>query len=160
MHPGILTLTPFHTVRDAATMFIDNRITGAPVVDEKGKIIGVVSQTDLIRHERQALPPGKIPEYYHQTGDGVILKDVPLEAPDYTRVREVMTPLVFMTEDTTPVREAARFMLAKHIHRIIVTRHAKPCGMLTSLDLVRVLLDAPLPSAARRGKKRRDARRA
>jgi len=147
MRKRLVTVSPFLTLRQLSRLFITRRISGAPVVDRAGKLIGVVSQTDLVRHERTARPPAHVPEYYLDMRDGVYLKETHLDASDYTRVREVMTPVVFMTEETTPIRAVARFMLRKRVHRIIVTRRGIPRGIMTSMDLLRALLNTPNASS-------------
>ena len=56
-------------------------------------------------------------------------------------VRDVMTPAVHQVPATAPVAEAARIMVEHHIHRLVVTRGHEPVGIITSIDLLRVLAE-------------------
>jgi len=58
-------------------------------------------------------------------------------------VRDVMTPVVFTADEDALVGDVGRAMLSKHIHRIIVTRNGKISGIITSIDMMRVLLEHP-----------------
>jgi CBS domain-containing protein len=105
---------------DAAAMMDFYRISGLPVVDWEGNLVGVVSQTDLL-HARTTAPlwsawPG-------------------------LAVRHLMTrPAVTVTPDVT-VEEAARIMDERRIHRLVVTTAdgETPIGVLSVSDLVRAM---------------------
>lgn len=140
MQRYVLTVDPQMTVQEVMQLFLDRQITGAPVVNEDDRLVGVISQTDLLRHQRKAAPAAQAPAYYHESDGEVLVSHLRIEAPTSTRVQEIMTPATFMTEEDTPVREMARFMLRRHVHRIIVTRDGKLAGIVTSMDLLRALL--------------------
>lgn len=129
-------------LRSLEKLFLDRGITGAPVVDGEGNLVGVVSQTDLL--------------YYH------LCRDDELVAPSdfYERVRvegrhlppgfqiadantgsvaDVMTPIVHSVTETTPLESVARMMTQKHIHRVIVRKGRKPVGIISALDILRVV---------------------
>ena len=54
-------------------------------------------------------------------------------------VRDVMTPVIHNVPVTASVAEAARLMVDQHIHRLIVTQGKEPVGIITSLDLLKVV---------------------
>jgi len=56
-------------------------------------------------------------------------------------VRDVMTPVVHHVAATAAVAEAARIMVERHIHRLVVTEGRQPVGMITSTDLLRVIAE-------------------
>lgn len=112
MHRKVKTLTPETSIREAAKLFSDRRITGAPVVSREGHLVGVVSQTDLVRREG---------------------------ARD--RVEQIMTPWAVSFEEETPVLELARQMLRKRIHRVVITRDGKLSGIVTTMDLLKALME-------------------
>ncbi len=143
MHKHVVTVDPEMTVQEVTQLFLDRQITGAPVVDEDDKLVGVISQTDLLRYQRRATPANtQVPSYYHDSDSEalVILMQRDTSDTDTRRVRDIMTPAAFMTEEDTPIREVARFMLRRHVHRIIVTHKDKLSGIITSMDLLRALL--------------------
>ncbi len=145
-------------LRDLAKLFLEQGFTGAPVVDEKTDLIGVVSQTDLL--------------YYHLTRDDELKLDTDfyaavkvegravsrgfqVEDVNTGKVEDVMTPVVHAVLEHAEVGAVARLMTRKHIHRVIVRRGRKVVGIISALDLLRVLArdgaaSRPKPKAKRR----------
>ncbi|MBI4422845.1 MAG: CBS domain-containing protein [Elusimicrobia bacterium] len=140
MRKAVLTARPDMTVRELAQFFTEHHITGAPVTEENGVLLGVVSQTDLVRHELEIGPPepDRAPAFYHES-ERPIPRGFHFETPDLTRVREVMTPAVISADEEMPLRELARLMQRKRVHRVIITRRGALRGIVTSMDLLRVL---------------------
>ena len=138
MRKHVVTVTPDLTLKEVARLFSDRHITGAPVVSRKGNLVGGVSQTDLVRHERESGParPGR----FQAEEEGFRAVGFHVEDPDYTRVEQVMTPWAVSFEEETPLLELARQMLNRHIHRVVITRDGKLVGILTSMDMLRALL--------------------
>lgn len=139
MKRKVITVTAQMTLREVARLFSDKRISGAPVVSDEGRVIGVISQTDLVRKEREGASQ-EVPIYHREAEEYGLLGPIHVEDPDYTRVEQVMTPWAISFEEDTPVEELARQMLGKHIHRVVITRDGELCGLVTSMDMLRVLL--------------------
>lgn len=139
MRRRVVTAQPQMTLRELAAVFDDHHISGAPVVTARKELVGVVSQTDLVRHDREA-PPPVVPPFHQFQDDELRAGGLHAENPDYTRVRDVMTPWVISFEEETLVEEIARQMLAKRIHRVIITRDGKLSGIVSSMDVMRGLL--------------------
>ena len=59
-------------------------------------------------------------------------------------VRDIMTPMIFDVSEDTTLPEAADAMIRGHIHRIFVTRHHKVTGIVTALDMLKVIRDGLL----------------
>ena len=57
-------------------------------------------------------------------------------------VRDVMTPVIHQVSATASVAEAARVMVREHIHRLVVTQGKEPVGIITSMDLLRVVAES------------------
>ncbi|MBI3549070.1 MAG: CBS domain-containing protein [Elusimicrobia bacterium] len=140
MRRHVVTVDPRMTVREVAALFIDREISGAPVIDGKGDLVGVVSQTDLVRRERESRAEVEVPGYYRDGETSVYISGYQVKDPDFTRVGDVMTPAVISADEETPVEELAKMMLKRHIHRIIITRSGNLSGIVTSTDMVRTLL--------------------
>lgn len=129
---------PSTTVRQLARLFEENAISGAPVVNKEGKVIGVVSKTDLIRRCSEGsadIPPAFLFEVLgEESGDDEEVIPEPLVC-----VEDFMTHDPIMVTPNTPVGHVAQLMFEKRIHRIIVADHEKfPVGIITSLDLLGV----------------------
>lgn len=153
MRRNVVSVEADMSVRDVAKLFIEKKISGAPVLDH-GELIGVVSQTDLVR--RNSVAP-EAPSRYHADDDESSHPECrPQGPPDFRHVLDVMTPSVISADETTSVRDLARLMTKKHIHRIIVTRAGKLAGVVTSMDLIGIIAQArPLKKpAARRARSR------
>lgn len=145
MSRKVVTLNPDMTVREAADLLAKNKITGAPVVDSKHRLLGVISQTDLVRRipepEHQ-----KVPAFYHD-GERVVLAN-PVDSADDVAIARIMTPAVLSAEEETPVEQLAAAMLRKRIHRVMIVHDAKLRGIVTSMDLLKLL--TPRASSRRR----------
>lgn len=111
MRKKVLTVRPETNSRAVARLLAARGVSGAPVVGPEGDLIGVVSQTDLMR-----------------------------QADAGCTVASVMTPWTVSFEEDTEIRELARQMLAKRIHRVVVTRKGRLCGIITSMDMLRAFL--------------------
>jgi CBS domain-containing protein len=141
MHRDPIKVGPDMTLKELAQLFIDHGISGAPVVDRAGKLMGVVSQTDLVRRDREMKSVPEVPGYYKSGGQhDEYGRGYQVEDPDYTRVADVMTPAVIAAKEETPVEDLAKMMLAKHIHRIIIAKDGRLTGIVTSMDMLRALL--------------------
>jgi CBS domain-containing protein len=121
MQKKVVTASPHMTLHELSALLIDHEITGAPVVNAAGLLVGVISQTDMVRHERE-IPEGRaVPGYYMEERLPASFRP---ESPDQTRVRDCMTPIVISAERGDDVRAIARMMLEQKIHRIIIARKA------------------------------------
>jgi predicted transcriptional regulator len=144
MNPDIMTVADDMTTDELVRYLNEREISGAPVVDSQGHFIGVVSMTDIGRHLAEPSDFGAArAEFYRDIGDEVTLEDL---GPRYVEeravtVRDVMTPVVHQVAATAAVAEAARIMVERDIHRLVVTQGREPVGMITSMDLLRVVAE-------------------
>ena len=120
MSSEVLALRADMTVREAALFLTGHQIAGAPVLDEKGHLAGVVSLTDLAENEDEV---------------------------DDVQVRDIMTQTVYTVPDDEPVPKIARVMIAGRIHRLFVTRDKHVVGIVTPMDLLRLLTEEETDSA-------------
>jgi CBS domain-containing protein len=143
MSPDIMTVGDEMTTDELARYLTEHEISGAPVVDGQGHLVGVVSLTDIGRQlaEPSELRSQERLEFYRDTGDDVTLEEM-VQRFDEERavaVRDVMTPVVHQVPASAPVAEAAQMMIEHHIHRLVVTQGRQPVGIVTSMDLLRVV---------------------
>lgn len=137
MRKKVLTVTPEMTLRQVCDLFVRAKITGAPVLGPGRKLQGVISQTDIIRRDQQAARTG-VPAFYRE-GERIAMAR-PVETPDLSPVREVMTRKVYSVDEKAPITDVGRFLVDKHIHRIMVTQGGKLSGIITATDMVAALL--------------------
>ena len=132
-----VSVPPSAGIRALARLLEEHEISGAPVVDHQGRLIGVVTKTDLIRRCSEGtdeIPPAYLFEILGEQGGDEGVMPEPLVC-----VEDFMTEDPVTVTVQTPVPEIARLMSDKRIHRVIVVdREEFPVGIITSLDLLRV----------------------
>jgi CBS domain-containing protein len=145
MNRELLSVREDLTLPELSAFLSENNITGAPVRDASGKFVGVVSVTDLAESESGGndWEPGDRVSATERKG---------LHVEDGRQVRDIMTPTVYTVAEETPVPEIARAMISGRVHRLFVTRKGTIVGIVTSLDLLKLLCEdeAPPPGRARR----------
>jgi CBS domain-containing protein len=133
-------------LRDLSKLFLEKGITGAPVVDEAGSLVGVVSRTDLLYYQLSRDDELVLDTdfYANVRVDGEPLRaGFQIEDVNTGKVEEIMTPVVHSVTEGTALEEVARTMIRKHIHRVIVRRGRKVAGIITALDVLRVIAGLP-----------------
>lgn len=146
MNQDVLMVREDMTLSELADFLAEHEITGAPVVDEKGKPVGVVSVTDIAAAHTGVERAGRERhhEYFAHGWEGRFaaeeMRGFRVE-DDERLVTDIMTPTVFSVPEDTPVSRIAKTMIAGRIHRLLVTRRDKIVGIVTSLDLLRLLCD-------------------
>jgi CBS domain-containing protein len=141
MNRDLLTVTPATPLSEAIHLFVDRQISGLPVVDDAGKLVGVISESDLMWREKGLDRP-----LYLMFLDSVIYLQNPVERDrDLHKVLgqtvgEVMTEgAISITADAT-LPTAARIMHDKKIHRLpVVDAEDRPIGIITQGDIVRAI---------------------
>ena len=145
MNPDIMTVADDMTTDELARYLTEREISGAPVVNSQGHLIGVVSMTDIGRHlaEPAEFVSSRRSEFYRDTIDDLSVDDFEqhLLEEHAVAVRDVMTPVVHHVSANAPIAEAARIMVEQHIHRLVVTQTREPVGIITSMDLLRVVAE-------------------
>ncbi len=130
----VVTVTANSTMSEAADVLSERCVTGAPVVDQQGRCIGVLSGTDYVHSRAAEL------DHIETTGDQAIHtcpSRYQTAEEIHDLVRRHMTQAVQTVDNNCSLIDAARCMCDKHVHRLIVIdENDTPIGILTSLDLV------------------------
>lgn len=138
MSHNLITISNNSTLSEAADVLCEYRITGAPVVDECGRCVGVISGSDFIHSKAEELEVTKV---HHVLQRGSLMEPFSIEEVRHDLVRSHMTPGVRTVGADVPLVQAARSMVKDHVHRLIVLdQEGRPFGILTSLDLVSTLI--------------------
>lgn len=157
MNTNVISVPAAMDLRDLAKLLLKEGITGAPVVDGKGQLAGVISQTDLVyynltRGDELVFDSG----FYHSAK--VEGRHVPagFQFEDFNTgcVGDVMTPVVHSVTESATVASVARLMTRKHIHRVIVRKGRSVAGIISALDVLRVY-GAPSGAASKKKTKTR-----
>lgn len=145
MSPDIMTVADDMTTDELARYLVEREISGAPVVDSQGHLVGVVSMTDIGRSmaEPSEVESSGSSDFYRDIAADLSLEDLGQRYVEQraVTVRDVMTPVIHQVPATASVAEAARLMVDQHIHRLVVTQGKEPVGIITSLDLLKMLAE-------------------
>jgi len=146
MQRNVLSVEEDWPLNRLASFLTDNQISGAPVTGKNGKLIGVVSLTDIVRHD--SFPEGKessrsTHEYYlHNLASQIAHEEASsyqLEQDSTVKVKDIMTPMIFEISENASIQEAADTMVKGHIHRLLVTSNKQISGIITALDILKVV---------------------
>lgn len=153
MRKKVVTIERFQTAQELALLLQERCITGVPVVDENNCVLGVVSQTDLVRARREG--PSGVPAFHMEADMPTTAVGMRVEEMENTRVDSLMTPGAIAFDENTPVDRLAKAMLELHIHRVLITRNDKLCGIVSSMDMLKAIPKGkPEKPAARRHARR------
>jgi CBS domain-containing protein len=140
-----LSIAADTTVREAATFLTEKGFSAAPVIDEAGRPVGVLSQSDLIIHDRENLKIlSTTPPYYARTDlSQRSAKELPTDIVvdvDCTPVRDIMTPVIFSVAPESAAFKVIEDMLAHKIHRLfVVDGSGILLGVISTVDVLRHL---------------------
>lgn len=151
----VITLKPTDRLADAASEFLRNQISGAPVVDEAGKCIGVLSVTDIVgASEKVAQRQAKVLDEFFAKCDLVLpasvyedelaqVRDRLSPAAEQSVSNFMVTDLVTVSEDDS-IEKVVRSFVDAHVHRVIVAdADGKLKGIISTIDVMALLLRVP-----------------
>jgi CBS domain-containing protein len=129
------------TVREVARIFVDNGISGAPVLDPDGHVAGMISEGDLLRRS-------EIGTEERPRTSWLDLWSASHEARDYikthaVKVRDVMTTDVLTVKPDTSLGEVASILETRRIKRVPVTDAGRLVGIVSRANLVQALASVP-----------------
>jgi len=178
MQKHVVTVAPDTTARYLARLLADEEITGVPVVDANGQLVGVVSSTDLVRLAADETGIEVRPVDLERDVDPMLDPDaetadaeepdpygffLPEDSPftpqrvleqwpdsefDSVLVRDIMTPVSFSVSSDTTVPELCEFLVRGRIHRAVVVDDDRLLGIVTSGDVLRAVADQKVPIGA------------
>ena len=131
MSRDVLTLTPETPLKRAAELLARERISGAPVVDDAGRVVGVLSEADVLVKASAEVPRSGLLAWLLEP------------APDYydkiaaTRVEEAMSAPAVTIGPDRGVHEAASLMIDESVNRLPVVDDEALVGIVTRADVVR-----------------------
>jgi len=135
------------TIQELVALLTERSISGAPVINEAGRPVGVVTQADILVHDREkgeySTPVSDVDDWVDldahpgklgAAGGHVILTDP-------TLVGEIMTPVVFSVTLTTPAKKVIEEFVSMKVHRLfVVDDDGALVGVISPLDVLRCIL--------------------
>jgi CBS domain-containing protein len=144
MTTNVITIDPNTSVQALAALLSERGISGVPVVDSDNRVIGVVSEGDLLHRIETGTERRPVTGQRRSWWLDAIASNQDLLARDYVKshgrtVKDVMTPDVISVADTTELAEIAMLLETKRIKRVPVVRDGKLVGIVSRANLVRAL---------------------
>ncbi len=137
----LITVSPETEVVHATKLLLENRINGVPVIDETGKLVGILCQSDLIAQQKK-LP---IPSFFTIL-DGLIpmtsMKQIEKQVQKITAttVAQAMTKNPVTVQPDTDIEEVAALMVDNNFHTIPVMDKGKLVGIVGKEDILKTLM--------------------
>lgn len=127
MQTEVQSVAPDAPVNDAALTIADAHVSGLPVVDRAGRLVGVISTTDILASEEEVEDPASRAALY-----------------DRTPVRDLMTPRPVTIGPAATVKEASQMLLYADVHRLFVVDGDRLVGVISTTDIVRAVANGQL----------------
>jgi len=141
MSEELISVTPATPVVEAARILLEKRINGLPVLDETGRLVGIICQSDLVAQQKRF----PIPSVFNLL-DGLIpisspkLLEKEMQKIAASRVAEAMSPNPTTVNPETSLEEIATLMVSKGFHTLPVVERGKLVGIIGKEDVLRTLL--------------------
>ena len=155
MARDVATVGPETLVRDLVQLLAEQRVSGVPVVEANGRVVGVVSVQDVLdlyAADGGHGPPADVTSgfYYDTTATGIGI-EVPADAVGDRPVRDVMSSHLVTVPADSPLDAVARAMTEANVHRVLVVDGDALVGLISATDVVHlVAVGALAPRAAPR----------
>jgi CBS domain-containing protein len=148
MTRDVFAVTPETSLMTAAHLLANRHISAAPVIDPAGRVLGVISQLDLVDPDRDRTDRLGTSIFYRRAAGGLEVAhgEVPVTAEGL--VRDVMSPYVLAVDADAPLLDAVRLMVADDVHRLLVLERGRLSGIVSQTDVMRALLQVADEAAA------------
>ena len=137
MTRAVVSVPPNASIIEALRLMLEQRISGLPVVDEVGRLAGILTEGDLLRRSEIGTERQR-PSWLE------FLRGASAQADDYVHshgrvVEELMTSDVVTAGETTPLADIVQLMEQKHVKRIPIVTDDRLVGIVSRADLLRAL---------------------
>jgi len=122
METDVQTVASDAVVQDAVTVLADSHVSALPVVDRIGRMVGVISRTDILASEEEV--------------DDAAARQTLMQE---SLVRDLMTSPALTIAPEADIKEAAQQMLYTGVHRLFVTTDDRVVGVISTTDIVRAV---------------------
>jgi CBS domain-containing protein len=142
MSKKVITISKNDSIEKLSELLVNNKISGVPVVDENNKMVGIVSEADIIVQDADL----HFPRYFKLL-DGIIYLESlnkfkrNLEKHLATKVGDIMTQKVKTVSENTPINEIADLMLDSRVNRVpVMDKNNNLVGIITRADIVKSMV--------------------
>jgi CBS domain-containing protein len=145
MQTYLISVNPETPLLEVHRLFVDEEINGAPVVDETGRLLGVISSVDLLRaveeeHDAASAEASYLRDLLESSGpDWQEESDTFRDRLGERTVADAMTRGGITVTPETPIAQVAATLRKHRIHRVFVVEGEQLCGVISTFDLVALL---------------------
>jgi CBS domain-containing protein len=167
-----VTVGPEATLREVADLLSASGISGVPVVEDSGEVVGVICASDILaftatlpgvpvqrpefsdwddlpRTEEEETPPEFFADYWPDAGADVVARMGEVASPEWDvldehTAGEIMSRRLEIIEQSADVGVAARRMVERMIHRLLVVNDDQLVGVVTTMDFVKAIANGAL----------------
>lgn len=141
MTKEVITVHESTNLQELVEMFIEKKLSGVPVVDDNENLVGVISKTDLVTHglekELSALLGKKMNKSAYV--DLPDLDNMLGPDPGHETVGDIMTVPVITESPNSTLKELVKTLLENKIHRIVISEDNKIKGIVTTMDILKLI---------------------
>jgi len=147
MSAPTITVKRNQTVKEALDLLAEHNVSGLPVVDDEGNVVGVISGTDIMSYSnlKQVVPRtcGSFWVSPYSESDDIASIRQGFEILHRTLVGMVMTKKVYTVTEETPISEVAKLLIKRKINRVpVVGKDNRLAGIITRADLVKYMAES------------------
>lgn len=140
MNKDVITIREDSSIEEAAGILTENNISGAPVVDKKGKLVGMVTEGDLLHQETNP----RIPAFLNILGAFIYINGLERYREDFkklaaTSTSEIMTRDLVTAVGDTEIEDVAALMVKHGIKRVPVVEKDNLIGIISRADIVKTM---------------------
>ncbi len=141
MTTSVISVNPETEILRAVQLLLENRINGLPVIDDQGRLVGIVCQSDLIVQQKRV----RVPSLFTLLDGYISLSSArhferEVEKIAASQVRQAMTPNPASIAPETPVEEVATLMVEKNYHTLPVVSDGRLVGIVGKEDMLRTIM--------------------
>ena len=144
MKKELLTLKPEDTVKEIARRMVNNKVSGMPVTDDAGNVLGVVSENDLLKKSiKPEEPAAWTIAMWAIVGSGDKIDSYHNNLRKWlgSNAEDIMTSPAICVDVNDELDEVGKVMLEKGVKRVFVTEKGKLAGVISRSAFVKLLLD-------------------
>ncbi|MBS0644358.1 MAG: CBS domain-containing protein [Acetobacteraceae bacterium] len=144
MSSPVVTVTPKTTLGEIAKILSQKRISAVPVLDDSGKVVGIVSEADVLKPYRESIIARRT-WWLDLIAEG---EDLPKDFLEYLRqdhhvAADLMVPNVVVADHQMTIPELAELAMKHGVRRLPILKDGKLVGIISRADLVRVIAQTP-----------------
>lgn len=146
MTRDVVTVAPDASILEAGELMLRHNVSGLPVVNAAGDLVGIVTERDFLRPGREGEDKRR-PRWFEVLAGGPTGPDL-LARGRERKVSDVMTPAPLTVTEETPLEEAVHLMESRDVKRLPVVRGTRVVGIVARADMLRALIKSLRRSAA------------